>query len=186
MKALRNPLAALLLSVLVVLVSTTVSINVKLNNKCSKVIDGFYSGLVQDVALGGSIHTKLNELCGLAGDIALVAENYGIDTRALLSATDTLSVELAYRNDDIDSIYDCYEDMYNSLFAIVMKLSETGLSQRHIEFMSAASERINDIKTSIEKSGYNESVREFYKKFDRFPVNVFADFFDIDYPEYFA
>jgi len=182
----RNPIVAVLLSVLIVLGSTAVTSSIKLNNKCEDIVDGFYYGTRLNGQLMKSVYYNLGDLLELSGEIALVADNYGIDTKALYSSSAELKKSIGYHNEDIDNIYDYYEALYNALFSVVMELSSTQLSQRHLEYMASASEQINAIKLSIENSGYNESVRSFYKKFDRFPVNIFSDIFDIEYPEYFA
>ena len=185
-KFFRNPFVAILLSVLIVLGSTAITSSVKLNNKCNEVVDGFYYGTKLNGQLMKSVYYNLGDLNEISGEIALIADNYGIDTTELYCSSEELKNNISYHNCDIEDIYDCYERLYNALFSVVMELSSTQLSQRHLEFMASASDQVNAIKLSIDNSGYNESVRSFHKKFDRFPVNIFSDIFDIEYPEYFA
>lgn len=185
-KFFRNPFVAILLSGLIVLSSTAITSSVKLNNKCNDVVDGFYYGTRLNGQLMKSIYYNLGDLLEISGEIALVADNYGIDTKELYGSATELKKSISYHNDDIESIYDSYERLYSALFSVVMELSGTQLSQRHLEFMTSASDQVNAIKLSIDNSGYNESVRSFHKKFDRFPANIFSDIFDIEYPEYFS
>ena len=182
MKILKHPVIAVLLTILIVFCSTAVSISVKLNNKCESIIDGFYD----DKPGATSIYSDLCSIHELAGEVMLVAQNYGVDTRELAESIAELKSEIGYRNEDIGDIYSDYTWFYSSLRAVEIELSGIVLSQRHMEYMTAASEQIAQLKTSIDNSDYNDSVRNFYKKFDRFPVNAFADIFDVEYPEYFA
>ena len=186
MKFLKIPVVAVLIAVLVVFISTTVSISIKLHNKCETVTDGFYSGVMQHGSLTGSIQKDLNNLCDIASEVIIVADNYGINTKKLSSSTGTLRHDISYRNYNISGIYLSYSEFYNALRDVQIELSNTGLSQRHVQYMTEATEQIIILKQRIENAGYNESVKTFYKKFDRFPVTLFANFFDVTYPEYFA
>lgn len=186
MNILKKPIVAILLSAVIVSLSSVISIDSKLTNQSDEVINGFYYGARKNGQLQQALYNSLNELCDLSAEIGITAENYGISTKDFFLSLDELQNELDEHSDDIDTIYDKYETFYNALFTVVVKLSDTELSQRHLEFMSTASAQINTIKHNIENSGYNESVASFYKKYDRFPANFFADVFDIDYPEYFA
>lgn len=186
MKLLKNPLIAVLLTIIIVLSSTVISTSVKLNNKCDAVIDGFYEGRLQQGIVYTSLYADICSMYELASEVALVAENYGVNTTELNKSISELKEELSYRNTDISDIYADYTWFYSSLRAVEIELSGIGLSQRHMEYMTAVSQQIAQLKSSIDNSSYNESVRTFYKKFDRFPVNIFADLFDVEYPEYFA
>ncbi len=186
MKFLKKPFAAVLLSIIIVLCSTVISINVKLNNKCESLIDKFYEGGIEQGFVVDSIYGNLCRMYELAEEIVLVADNYGVDTRELSSNINALKETINYKNHDMSEIYSNYSDFYSSLRAVEIELSNIQLSQRHMEYMNSASEQISYLKSCVDDSNYNESVRTFYKKFDRFPVNIFADLFNIEYPEYFA
>ena len=41
----KKPAVAVILSLIVIFASTLISVSAKLNNKCDKVTDGFYSGV---------------------------------------------------------------------------------------------------------------------------------------------
>lgn len=186
MKLLKNPIIAVLLTILIVFSSTVVSASVKLSNKCDAVIDGFYEGKLKQGIVYTSIYADICSMYELGSEVALVADNYGVKTKELVDSIAELKEELSYRNTDISDIYADYTWFYSSLRAVEIELSSIGLSQRHMEYMTAVSQQIAQLKFSIDSSDYNESVRSFYKKFDRFPVNFFADIFDVEYPEYFA
>lgn len=186
MKFLKKPFVAVLLTIATVLCSTAISINIKLNNKCESIIDEFYEGGIAQGVVFDSTYGNLCSMYELAEEIVLVADNYGVDTRELSSSISTLKEALNYKNSDMSEIYSDYSDFYSSLRAVEIELSNIQLSQRHMEYMNSASGQISYLKSCVDNSNYNESLRTFYKKFDRFPVNVFADIFNIDYPEYFA
>ena len=186
MKFFKNPIVAVLLAIVIIISSTAISITVKLNNKCNEVIDGFYYGTRLNGQLMKSVYYNLNDLCELTSNVIVIADNYGISTKELSEELKELRAEISYHNDDIDGIYEEYDSFYNALFAVLLELSNTGLSERHLEYMASASDQISAIRSNIENSGYNESVRNFHKKFNKFPVKIFAEIFDIDYPEFFA
>ncbi len=186
MKFLKKPFVAVLLTVLIVLCSTAISINTKLNNKCESIIDVFYEGGMQQGFIVDSTYGNLCNMYELAAEIVLVADNYGVDTWELSSSINALKEALNFKNDDMSEIYSDYSEFYSSLRTVEMELSNIQLSQRHMEYMNSASEQLSYLKSCVDNSNYNESVRTFYKKFGRFPVNAFADIFSIDYPEYFA
>ncbi len=183
MNILKNPVIAILLCVLIVLTSTVVSINVKLNNKCEEIVDSFYISKNNNST---SIYGDIVSMYELAEEITVVADNYGVDTRKLSTSISSLKKEVSFHNPEIDDIHDAFSAFYNELWDVELKLSEIQLSQRHMEYMNSASKLVYELKVSIDEAEYNNTVRTFYKRFDRFPVNLFADIFDIDYPEYFA
>ena len=186
MNLLKNPIIAVLLTILIVLSSTIISISIKLNNKCEAVIDDFYEGKLQHGIVYTSLYADICSMYELASEVSLVAENYGVNVKELNASISELKEELGFKNDDISEIYADYTSMYSYLRAVEIELSGIGLSQRHMEYMTEISAQIAQLKSSIDSSSYNDVVRNFYKKFDRFPVNTFAAIFDVEYPEYFA
>lgn len=186
MKFLKKPFVAAVVCILVVLISSSVSISVKLNRECEKVVDYFYEGNIQGGLVVNSIYGEIVKMYELAENIVIIADNYGVDTRSLVSDIAELKEVLNYKNPDAGDIYNDFSEFYSNLWAVELELSNTQLSQRHLEYMHSASQEINSLKASIESSDYNSIVRTFYKRFDRFPVNIFAEIFDIEYPEYFA
>lgn len=186
MSFFKKPFIAVLLCIIVVSVSTPVSICVKLNNKCEKVIDTFYEGGIQNGFIVNSIYGNIVKMYELADSIVPIADNYGIKTAELSHSIADIKDKVNYKNPDVDEIYDSYTDFYNNLWAVELELSNIQLSQRHLEYMHSASEEVYNLKQAIDNSSYNDTVNAFYKKFEHFPVNVFADIFDVDYPEYFA
>ena len=183
MNILKNPVIAVFLCLLIVFTSTVVSINVKLVNKCEEITESFY---VSKNSAKSSIYGDIVNMYELAEEITVVANNYGVDTRKLSSNISALKSELNFNNPEIENIYEAYSAFYDELWSVELKLSEIQLSQRHIEYMNTASKQVYSLKLSIDNADYNNSVRTFYKRFDRFPVTLFADIFDIDYPQYFA
>lgn len=182
----KKPFVAILVCILVVVVSSTVSINTKLGNKYNEVIDNFYEGKISNGFVVDSIYGNIVNMYELADEIVIVADNYGIDTRQLVSNIANMREKLNFKNTDISEIYEAYTDFYSSLWAVEIELSGIQLSQRHMEYMSSAAEQIYNLKLSIENADYNETVNSFYKKFDRFPARLFIEMFDIGYPDYFA
>ena len=183
MKFFKKPFVAFLICVLVVVISSAVTISTKLNNKCEEIIDSFY---VSTSSISTSIYADIVKMYELAEEVVVVADNYGVDTRELVKCITDIKDALNFKNPDTSEIYDAYTAFCSSLWTVEVALSDIQLSQRHAEYMNSASTQIYNLKVSVEGSDYNSRVKVFYKRFDRFPVNYFADTFDIEYPEYFA
>ena len=186
MNFFKKPFVAVVLCVLVVICSSALTINSKLNKKYDAVIDSFYEGKISNGFVVDSIYGNIVNMYELADEIVIVADNYGVDTRSLVSSIADMREKLNFKNNDISEIYDAYTNFYNSLWGVEIELSGIQLSQRHMEYMSSAAEQIYNLKLSIENADYNETVNTFCKKYDRFPANIFLDMFNIGYPEYFA
>lgn len=186
MKFFKKPVSAILIALLIIFGVSSISISVKLSNKCADITEGFYYGIRQKGILYKSIYSCLDKLCALADEVVLVAGNYGIKTTELENSTEELRRHNSYGSEDIDDIYEAYAEFNSQLRAMEHQLSATGLSQRHIELMTNISAQIAQLRADIDMAGYNDSVRDFYKKYDRFPTNLFAEIFNIDYPEYFS
>ena len=186
MKFLKNPFVAVLLSLLIVVVSTTLSIDLKLSRKAENVADGFYRG----VRVSGSVRTpvasSLGDLCDAADQMTVIADNYGLDTGALRNGTEALRLSLGSRSGDAHAIYGEYSRFNQALLVLEDALARTDLSDRHSEQLEDLEDRIEDDREDIAKSGYNESVSAFLRRCDRFPTRQWADRFGIAYPSQFA
>lgn len=186
MKILKKPFVAVLLCIVIVLGSTGLSISAGLRGKCEKVIDGFYDGLVVNREALPSIAVELRELCGIAESMVTIAGNYGIATDTLSEQASDMKLTLNSHIDDVHYIYSEYNDLSVSIKTVTEALYAHGLSERHSDAMQDYSESIAAIIEAIAASGYNESVQSFLQRFDRFPSNLYAGMFNIQYPAYFG
>ena len=185
-KFLQKPVVALLLALLIVVGSTLLSADLKLTRQCEKVINGFYDGVKYDGVQHPSIASCLSELCDLAEQMVVIANNYGLETEALTEKTEGLRLSISYRDAFIRLIYSDYSDFNTPLMVLEDALNHTELSDRHSEQMALISEQIAALKSDIASSGYNETVNAFLRRNAHFPTEQLADLLDIDLPELFA
>ena len=187
MNFFKRPFVAVLLTVLIVVCSTLVSINVKLESKCGAVSDIFYEGVRISGVEYPAMAEPMKQLCALTDDIILIANNYGIDTGELSQRLDVLELAMQYSADDVNYIGSCYGDYFKSLRSVENQLQSTGLSERHQAAMDEYSARIETCSATIAQgaAGYNEKVRSFLKSYDKFPTSFWADVTGAWFPDYF-
>ena len=187
MNFFKRPFVAVVLTVLIVLCSTLVSINVKLQGKCDAVSDIFYEGVRVSGVDYPAMAEPMKQLCALTDDIILIAYNYGINTEALSQRLDELELAIQYSDDDVGYIGSCYGDFFKELRAVEDQLQNTGLSERHQTVMDEYSAQIETCSVTIDQGakGYNEKVRGFLKSYDKFPTSFWADVTGTWFPGYF-
>lgn len=187
MNFFKRPFVAVVLSAVIVLCSTLVSINVKLDSKCRDVNAIFYEGVTVSGYDYPAMAAPIKELCTLTDDIILVANNYGIDTEPLAYALDDLELAIQYSDDDVNYIGSCYSDFFKELRAVETQLHNTGLSERHTTAMADYSAQIEECSSAVAEgaAGYNEYVRDFLRSYDKFPTDMWADLTGIWFPGYF-
>ena len=187
MNFFKRPFVAVLLTVLIVVCSTLVSINVKLESKCDAVSDIFYEGVRISGVEYPAMAEPMKQLCALTDDIILIANNYGIDTGELSQRLDALELAMQYSADDVSYIGSCYGEYFKALRSVENQLQSTGLSERHQAAMDAYSAQIAECSGIIAQgaAGYNEKVRSFLKSYDKFPTSFWADVTGAWFPDYF-
>lgn len=187
MKFFQRPFVAVVLSALIVLCSTLVSVDVKLQNRCDAVNDIFYEGTRVSGTEYPAMAEPMKQLCTLTDDVLLIAYNYGIDTGALSQRLDELESAMQYSDNDISYIGYCYGEFFKELRSVELQLQNTGLSERHQLAMDGYSTQIAECSAAITQgaAGYNERVRAFLKSFDKFPTNIWAGATGNWFPGYF-
>ena len=186
MNFFKKPAVAVILSLIVIFASTLISVSAKLNNKCDKVSDGFYSGVKYKGEKHDAIADEICSLCAVSDDIVPIASNYGIDTASLSDSSQQLYTLVSSGSRDIGSVYQVYSEFITALKNVETQLHAAGLSSRHEEAMNEYSEEISSCVDDINTACYNDSVREFLRKYDKFPTRNWADFLGISFPEYFS
>lgn len=182
----KKPAVAVILSLIVIFASTLISVSAKLNNKCDKITDGFYSGVRYKGENHDAIAEEITSLCAVTDEIVPIASNYGIDTAALSDSCQQLRALVSSGSRDIGGVYQVYSGFISALKDVEAQLHATGLSSRHEEAMSEYSDEIADCVDDINTACYNDSVREFLRKNDKFPTRNWADLLGISFPEYFS
>ena len=186
MNIFKKPAFAILLTVVVVLASSLISIDVKLSGKCEKAGDGFYTG----VRVKGERQIPAAEcievMCADSEDMVLKAGNYGIDTAELVSVTDELKQSIGSRTPELGALFEDFNSFYSGTLLLKNQLYNAPLSERHKDELAETAEEFEQMAQMLAASGYNDSVARFLKRFDRFPVRQYAELLNIEFPEYFA
>lgn len=185
MKALKNPIVAILLAVILVASSTFLSASSHLKKDAQEITDGFYNGVMYDGYKHPSIYSQLNNIIGAVDGMCAVAANNGISTTALSMASSELKSSLSTMHDNIGSIYLSYSAMCDQLTPFMTEMDRISLSERESEGMQTYEETVTNAQRVIDESGYNESVRSY-----RSSLGSTAEFFSslcgVTGPEYFA
>ncbi len=174
---------AVLLSLATVISSTLISTNIKLGKRCDKVRDGFYEGVVYDGYAHKSIASHIKNICGAASGLAAVANNYDIDTSSLSNAVDMMKSGLS--NGSVSENYMLYYHLLSAFDDVERQLSAASLSERDASGAEQYALTVKGACKAIDESGYNESVREFYRKQLCFPADVLGRLAGVDVPQLF-
>ena len=183
MKLFKNPVFAVLLTILVVIFSTVINTDVKFGRKCRAVTDQFYAGVTRS-ASEDSIASSLEAICVDAESLAVVADSCGADAGAVRADVDSLRRNLQIQN--MYLIRSSYADLRSSLTTLLGQLAQASLDAKNAEIVSQCTGSISDAQSAIAASGYNDTVRSFLRRYDHFPTNVLATLAGVDYPEAFA
>ena len=177
---------AFLLTVCVVIAATLVSVNVKLSKKCQSVTDGFYDGVEFNGYTQKSIASHLKNITAYADGLVTIANNYDIDTADVENASDLLKSALAYSQQNrISNLYREYQSLLKAVNAMEDQLARADLDARDASGVEQYISSITGAQSAIESAGYNESVREFMRSYDRFPTNILGTLAGVEMPECF-
>ena len=185
MKALKNPIVAILLAVILVVSSTFLSASSNLSKDAQKVTDGFYNGVTYDGYKHTSIYSQLNNIIGAIDGMCSVAANNGVNTTALSMAVDELKSSLSTMHNNIGSVYLCYRAVCDQLTPFMNEMNSVSLSERESEGIQAYKDTVDNAQRVIEESGYNESVRNYRTSLGT-TASFFASVCGVTGPEYFA
>lgn len=186
MNFFKKPTVAAIIAIVLVAVSTFASVNIKLGSKCDEVKDIFYSGLQYDGKFHPPIADQVRNTCAAANDLCIIASNYGIDTTDVTDSCEWVEMALAYSAYDQHYIYYEYAQLRTAIKTMVDKLAHQSLSERHQALLNDYEKQLTEFEHNIDTAGYNEEVRAFLMKYDRFPTNFIASMCNVRLPEYFA
>ena len=185
MDFLKNRAVAIVLAVVIVLGSTLVTSGTKLKSQCQKITDGFYSGVTYDGYEHPSIQSQLKNISSAALGLTSLASNYtGIDTSAVLA--DRTNLDSCLEKGSVSEIYDCYAALTADTGKLITAMSSASLSNRDKSGLTQYQGIISSASGVIEKSGYNDTVREFMRDtYNVFPASFFAGICNVKAPELF-
>lgn len=185
MKLFKKPWFALLLCFVVVFWATALSVDLRFGARCREVRDGFYEGVQVDGYTQPGIATHLRNLCGYADGLATIAKNYDVDPDSVQSASNLLKMLLGDDDGDCSDLRFWYDALCTDLMTMEDALTRKDLSERDASGVSQYLEGIHGTISSIDSSAYNDSVRQFLRKYDHFPINLYASLGMVELPELF-
>lgn len=185
MSFFRKKSVAVLLTVIIVLVATLLSFNIRFGGKCKDVINGFYDGVYYNGEVQESCASHLRKIIGASEGVSDIAKAYNIDTAHLDYAIENLTMSFNYSYDMMSHIYYSFTDLVKEEKDMQSRLKDKELTAEQIEALNNYTSIITNESLAIDTSGYNESVREFLRNYDRFPVSFLAPFANVHLPEYF-
>ncbi len=184
MKLFKNPVFAVLLTMVVVLSSIIINTNVKFGRKCREVTDQFYGSSIVRGTPEIAIADALELICTDAESLAVVADSCGVDADEVRD--DVSDLRRSIQQEFFYGIRSSYADLRSSLTTLLGQLAQADLDAKSAETVSQCSASISDAQSAIAASGYNDTVRAFLRRYDHFPTNVLATLAGVDYPEAFA
>ena len=185
MRFFKNPVVAVLLSAVIILASTLGSVKVKFGAKVQEVNDVFLDGMEYNGERQASIASHLRTINHYAGDLLAMAERYDVNAEDVEEASEWLRLGLQYSADDASYMYYEYDELSKALDSLGNRLSAADISQTDRESMDQIYADIADEKAQIHASGYNDTVRAFYKKYAHFPTDMLASLAGVYMPGYF-
>lgn len=187
MKILKNRVVAVLLCILVVIASTLLSTNVKLDREADNVSAGFYKGVTYDGYKHPAISDQLNNICGAADGLASVVASYDVDVVALRQYSTDLKDMLNQRTGTYTAVYAKYRELLDCIEALKLELASVQLSERDASGAEQYFSTVSSASEVIGSAGYNDSVQQFKRSYlDRFPGSILAKLAGVDAPELFA
>ena len=185
METLKKRPIAILLALIIVAGSTLLSVGIKLGRECQKITDGFYSGVTYDGYEHPSVQSQLKNISGAALGVTTLASNYsGVDASAVKEARENFDSSL--ENGTVSEIYDRYAALLSSTQTLISNMKSQTLTDRDKAGVTQYEGIITGASSVIDKSGYNDTVREFMRDtYDVFPASLFAGITDVSAPQYF-
>ena len=186
MKIFRNPIFAVVLCAILILCSTLLSVHIHFGAKCDQVKDMLFTGVESNGYARKGIATHLENTAASASGLATIARNYDIDTEDVEMAVDAVQMGLRYSMDYASYLHHEYTELGKAVNALADQLQRVELSERDADGVQQYLDTIAGAKKAIDEAGYNDQVREFLRKYDRFPTKTLAALAGVSMPEYFA
>lgn len=180
MKFFKNRVVAVVIAALLAFGSTAISADIKFEEKCLEVVDGFYDGNLYTGKTEVPIASHLQDICTEAENICALARAYGIDTEDVEWDVQDLQSSMTEWYDDLSYIAYCYGELLSDITAINEQLYQKPLSANEQQALSTYNWNISRANSAINESGYNESVRVFIRENMGSITELFCDA-----PEYF-
>ena len=179
-KLLESPIFALVLAVVVMFGTMLVSTKVDFGKKCRSVTGEFYTASEDS---SPAVATELRNFCAAAEQVALTAEQNGLpEAGSALQQVDDLRNLLYQQTDDLASVNKVYQALLSSTYSLESTLARAELTGSQAEALASAQHDAAAAKAAIDASGFNDSVRSFLKKYQKFPTVGLAGMVGVNMP----
>ncbi len=190
MSIFKKPAGAILVALAVIILSSFFAANRSLNVKVQEVSDLFSDG-VYDSNVGykqKSIKSQLDVRKDASLNLISVGAKYSgseAETEALRNTRNILVNGLS-RAAGAEKLFDANVDLQKSFDALYTKIAALSMSAEDRNLAEESKNRMTGAASMIEKSGYNEAVREFNRKvLSAFPTNYIKSIALVKSPELF-
>ena len=190
MSFLKKRSGAVLVAVVIIILSSFFAANRSLSEKVKEVNDLFLNG-VYDSNVGykqKSVKSQLDVRAAASLNLISVGANYkdtAKETDALRSAREIFQNGLSKAAGPA-KLFAENQDVQKAFNALYAKLTALTLDSRDKTIADDSQSRMINAAAMIEKSGYNEAVREFDRKvLSVFPTNFISRFAMVNGPELF-
>ena len=178
-KIIYNPVFAVALTVVLMIVSVLLNTRVKRGGQCETLCNQFYGeGMVAD---------SLESLCSASEQLVILGERYQLDEADdAMSSIRSIRAMLQQRSYEASDIYDRYYELLKNTFSLEGILERTALSEEDAGTFASAKHIAAEAKSAIDNSSYNDVVRAFLNRNHRFPTPQLASVSGVNMPELFA
>lgn len=190
MEILKKRPVAIIITAVIIILSTIFSVHRTLGAECQRVRDSFFTGVVSEGYAHKSISDQLKTRIDAANVVASIAANYSQaenETKNLRDARnrliDTLN-EAKSGEASLKNVYNANKELQAAFEDLEKSLEGVKLSTREAENFENNRSKFYGAQAAIEKAGYNEAVREFYRTtLNVFPTNFLWKISWVDPPE---
>ena len=192
-KILNSPVVALVITFVLVFASLALNTRIRLGGQCDEITAGLYSGK----GVSPCIADGLRSLCTASEKMLTLAGQLGIDVDSLDSDGEYADEDpadlindirnaLRYEDGSARYLYYLYEALLSKDYAMETALARASLSEADSAAFLDAKEEADQARAVIQNADYNNTVRAFLKKYDRFPTSQIASFSGVSMPKLFA
>ena len=178
-KIIYNPVFAVALTVVLMIVSVLLNTRVKLGRQCDTLCNQFYGE--------NMIAASLESLCSASEQLVILGEHYQLDEADdAMSSIRSIRAMLQQHSFEAEDIYDRYYELLKNTFSLEGILERTALSEEDAGTFASAKHSAAEAKSAIDNSSYNDVVRAFLNRNHRFPTPQLASVSGVNMPELFA
>ena len=182
-KLLSRTSVAVLIAVIVVISTVLLQTRFRFGRICDSVTAQFY----HHDGNSSSISAELIKFSDAAELLAGLGQLNGLnESESVISEVSSLRDLLYRESNDIQSIHILYKDLLSKVFTLESLLSRLELSEADATVLSSAQHDAAQAKAAIDSSDYHITIRDFLKRYDRFPTPSLASLVGLNMPQAFS